>query len=84
MQISRPVLLLESCLTDEPIVAGPLRPLNLMPLGLFTGLPAGQIEAILLHELAHIRQIEGLGDNLYLTFIDRTGDGDYRAPANAQ
>jgi beta-lactamase regulating signal transducer with metallopeptidase domain len=55
-----------------------------MPLGLFTGLPAGQIEAILLHELAHIRQIEGLGDNLYLTFIDRTGDGDYRAPANAQ
>ena len=27
-----------------------------MPVGLLAGLPAGQVEAILLHELAHIRR----------------------------
>lgn len=38
------------------MVIGHLRPVILMPVGLLTGLPAGQIEAILLHELAHIRR----------------------------
>jgi GWxTD domain-containing protein len=46
--------LLESCLADTPMVLGHFRPLILMPIGLLTGLPAGQIEVILLHEMAHI------------------------------
>jgi bla regulator protein blaR1 len=30
----------------------------LMPIGLLAGLPPGQIEPILLHELAHIRRCD--------------------------
>src|ERR1017187_9214042 len=56
MRVSRPVTLLESCLAEVPVVMGYLRPVILMPVGLMTGLPAEQIEAILLHELAHIRR----------------------------
>jgi GWxTD domain-containing protein len=58
LRISRPVLLLESSLVDAPMVLGHLRPLILMPIGLLAGLPVGQIEAILLHELAHIRRYD--------------------------
>ncbi len=54
--VTVPVLLLESCLARVPVVIGHLRPLILMPVGLLAGLPASQIEAILLHELAHIRR----------------------------
>jgi beta-lactamase regulating signal transducer with metallopeptidase domain len=60
MRISRPVLLLESCLADTPMVIGHLRPVILMPVGLMAGLPAAQIEAILMHELAHIRRYDYL------------------------
>jgi len=56
LQVSRPVLLLESCLAEAPLVIGHFCPLILMPVGLFTGLRAGQIESILLRELAHIRR----------------------------
>ncbi|HKS82699.1 MAG TPA: GWxTD domain-containing protein [Candidatus Acidoferrales bacterium] len=55
-RVSRPVELLESCLTDAPIVLGHFRPVILMPLGLLAGLPPAQMEAIFLHELAHIRR----------------------------
>ena len=50
------VTLLESCLAEVPVVIGYVRPVILMPVGLLAGLPAGQIESILLHELAHIRR----------------------------
>jgi GWxTD domain-containing protein len=56
LRLARPVQLLESCLADTPLVLGHFRPVILMPIGLLTRLPAGQIEAILLHELAHIRR----------------------------
>ncbi len=56
LRISRPILLLESSLADVPVVLGHFRPLILMPAGLLTGFPPEQIEAILLHELAHIRR----------------------------
>ncbi len=39
-----------------PMVIGHLRPVILVPLGMLTGYPAAQVEAILLHELAHIRR----------------------------
>ncbi len=60
VRVSRPVKLMESCLADVPVVIGHFRPAILMPAGLLTGLPAGQIEAILLHELAHIRRYDYL------------------------
>lgn len=69
LRISRPVNLLESCLADVPMVLGHFRPLILMPAGLLAGLPAGQIEAILLHELAHIRRNDYLV-NVFERFIE--------------
>jgi GWxTD domain-containing protein len=56
MRLLRPVVLLESSLADAPLTLGSLRPVILMPLGVLTGLPSNQVEAILLHELAHIRR----------------------------
>jgi GWxTD domain-containing protein len=60
VRVSRPIMLLESCLADVPMVVGHLRPAILMPIGLLAGLPVGQIEAILMHELAHIRRYDYL------------------------
>jgi GWxTD domain-containing protein len=60
MRLSRPVALLESSLSSVPVVIGHLRPVILMPVGLLAGLPASQIESILLHELAHIRRYDYL------------------------
>jgi beta-lactamase regulating signal transducer with metallopeptidase domain len=56
LRVSRPVAMLESCLAETPAVVGFLRPAILIPAGLLTGLPPEQVEAILLHELAHIRR----------------------------
>ena len=60
LPVSRPVALVESCLTDVPVVVGYFRPMVLMPLGLLTGLEAGQLESILIHELAHVRRYDYL------------------------
>ncbi len=58
--IQRAVALLESSLAETPLTIGLLRPAILMPVGILTGLPAEQVEAILLHELAHIRRFDYL------------------------
>jgi beta-lactamase regulating signal transducer with metallopeptidase domain len=56
LHITTPVRLMESGYVKVPIVIGHLKPLILMPAGLLTGLPVEQVEAVLLHELAHIRR----------------------------
>ncbi len=48
--------LLESGLANVPMVVGFLKPVILVPMGFLTGLQAQHIEAILAHELAHIRR----------------------------
>jgi len=53
--LSPPVALLESCRVDVPLVVGWLRPVILVPIGMLTGMPTDHVEALLLHELAHIR-----------------------------
>jgi GWxTD domain-containing protein len=69
LRMNKPVILLESCLAEVPVVIGHLRPLILMPVGLLAGLPVGQVEAILLHELAHIRRADYL-INLMQTLVE--------------
>lgn len=69
LKVTRPVALLESCLTEVPVVVGYLRPLILMPVGLLAGLPVAQVEAILLHELAHIRRYDYVV-NLLQVFVE--------------
>jgi uncharacterized protein (TIGR03435 family) len=54
--IARAVGLRVSAMVQSPVVIGALRPLILVPVGMLTGLPAAQVEALLLHELAHIRR----------------------------
>lgn len=56
LQLKRGVTLLESGFAKTPMVIGHLKPVILVPIGLLAGLPAGQVEAVLLHELAHIRR----------------------------
>ena len=67
MRVSQPVVLLESCLAEVPVVIGHLRPVILIPVGVLTGLSASQVELILLHELAHIRRHDYLVNMLATT-----------------
>ena len=60
LKLSRPVQLLESTLVQSPAALGYFKPLILVPLGLLNSLPTEQVEAILLHELAHIRRSDYL------------------------
>lgn len=64
--ITKPVRLLETALTQTPVVVGWLRPAVVIPIGMLTGMPASQIEAILIHELAHIRRRDYLANLLQM------------------
>ncbi|MBX3441818.1 MAG: carboxypeptidase regulatory-like domain-containing protein [Planctomyces sp.] len=55
-----PVSVLESARVHAPLVIGLLRPLILLPATAITGLPASQLQAILAHELAHVRRLDGV------------------------
>jgi hypothetical protein len=48
------VKLAESALARIPLTIGYLKPIILLPVGTLSGVPPQQIDAILLHELAHI------------------------------
>ncbi|OOQ61591.1 M56 family metallopeptidase [Mucilaginibacter pedocola] len=54
--IKRLVRIAESGIAKVPMVVGHLKPLILIPAGLISALPPASIEAILVHELAHIRR----------------------------
>ena len=54
--LHKPVRLMESALATGPAVVGFLRPMILFPAAALTGLWPVQVEAILAHELAHIRR----------------------------
>ncbi len=51
-----PVELLISGRAVSPAVVGWLKPVVLLPVGTLAGMPVAQVEALLLHELAHIRR----------------------------
>ncbi len=69
IRLSKPVALLESSLADVPVVVSYLRPTILLPVGMLANMPASQVEAILLHELAHIRRHDYLV-NLFQTVVE--------------
>ena len=56
LNITKSIEFRESARITSPIVIGVLQPAVLIPLGLLTGFSVSQIEAILTHELAHIRR----------------------------
>lgn len=69
MHVKQEIDLYESAQATVPMVIGFLKPVVLVPLGMLANLPAGQVEAILLHELAHIRRRDYLV-NLLQTFCE--------------
>jgi GWxTD domain-containing protein len=64
LRVTRPVVLLETALAQSPAVIGWLRPVILAPVGMLTGMPPNQIEAILAHEIAHVRRHDYLANLL--------------------
>ncbi len=47
---------MESSAINVPAIIGMLKPVILVPMGVLASMPADQLEAVLLHELAHIRR----------------------------
>lgn len=56
IHLQKTVVLLESALVKIPSVTGFFKPIILVPIGMLSNLPQDHVEAILLHELAHIRR----------------------------
>jgi bla regulator protein BlaR1 len=56
MGITSAIHIMESGIAKVPMVIGHLKPLILIPLGMLAKLPQEELEAILVHELAHIRR----------------------------
>jgi beta-lactamase regulating signal transducer with metallopeptidase domain len=68
MGIRKPVHIYISELITSPVTIGFLKPIILMPIAAINNLSSKQVEAILLHELAHIRRYDYF-INLILNFI---------------
>lgn len=69
LHIGRPVHLLKSTRVDVPTVIGWMKPVILIPASALSGLNPRQLEAILAHELAHIRRHDYLV-NLLQTVVE--------------
>ncbi|MBM4093123.1 MAG: M56 family metallopeptidase, partial [Planctomycetes bacterium] len=69
LRLSKSVRFLESALVEVPTVVGWLRPIVLLPSVALSGLTPRQLEALLAHELAHIRRNDYLV-NLLQTLIE--------------
>lgn len=66
--ISKQVSIFISELVHSPVTIGFLKPVILVPLSAINNLSPAQMEAVLLHELAHIRRYDYIV-NLWLTFV---------------
>jgi beta-lactamase regulating signal transducer with metallopeptidase domain len=67
--VMRAVRLCRSALVEVPTVVGWLRPVILVPACALAGLSAAQLEAIIAHELAHVRRHDYLV-NLLQSFVE--------------
>lgn len=56
MDVKRKVLFVGSLLVKEPATFGHFKPIILFPISFFTHLDPTQVEALILHELAHIKR----------------------------
>ncbi len=69
MQIKVPVLIRVSQEIEVPMVFGIVKPIVLIPTSLVCGMPPAQLEAILAHELAHIKR-QDFTLNLCQSFLE--------------
>ncbi|MCK5000056.1 MAG: M48 family metalloprotease, partial [Anaerohalosphaera sp.] len=72
MGIRKAISLMESALVQVPTVIGHFKPIILLPATALTGLSSEQIEAILAHELAHIKRNDYFF-NILLTVVEILG-----------
>ncbi|HUU20799.1 MAG TPA: M56 family metallopeptidase [Sedimentisphaerales bacterium] len=72
LRVKQTVQLVESALVQIPTVVGWLRPVILLPASALTGLTSEQLEAILAHELAHIKRFDYLV-NILQTVVEILG-----------
>ncbi len=56
--LNRVVAYCESLQLEAPAVAGWLRPVVLLPVSALTGLSAQQLDAVIAHELAHVKRLD--------------------------
>ena len=56
LEVSRPFRLAQSAAVQVPAVVGWLRPIILLPISAVSGLTRTQLDAIIAHELAHVRR----------------------------
>ncbi len=72
LRLTRQIALVETRAIDVPAVVGVFRPVIFVPLGIFSGLAPQQVEAILAHELAHVRRhdyLMNLGQTVVETIL---------------
>ncbi|MDQ3372476.1 MAG: M56 family metallopeptidase, partial [Acidobacteriota bacterium] len=69
LKIIQTVKILQSNLIETPIVVGWLKPLILVPTSVFLQMNPRELEAILAHELAHIRRFDNLV-NFVQSFVE--------------
>ncbi|WP_293309827.1 M56 family metallopeptidase [Pedobacter sp. UBA5917] len=67
--LTQEVKLVQSGIAQVPMVVGHFKPLILIPIGLINGLSNAEVEAILSHELAHIKRKDYLV-NVLQSFIE--------------
>ena len=67
--VRKTVSIIASMKVQVPLVVGHLKPVILLPFGMLSGLSSAQLEAILLHELAHVRRHDFL-INLMLSILE--------------
>ena len=69
MRLAAVVRVVESALVDVPTVVGWLRPAVILPVAAIASLSPAQVEAVLAHELAHVRRHDYLV-NLFQTLAE--------------
>lgn len=67
--IKQVVSIVQSGIAKVPMVVGHFKPLILIPLGLINGLSEKEVEAILCHELAHVKRRDYLA-NILQSFME--------------
>jgi beta-lactamase regulating signal transducer with metallopeptidase domain len=68
LQISKNIKVFESHRINSAFTFGFIKPFIVLPVGFFTSLPPDQIEAVLLHELYHIKHKDYLVNILTMAF----------------
>ena len=68
-RLARPVQVFESAIVEVPAVVGWLRPVVLLPASAVTGLSPEQLQAVIAHELAHVRRQDYLV-NIFQTLAE--------------